>query len=188
MAEKIEILRGDFIPVVSGQAALTAYQSFTVNTAVRNVTTNNAAAAWSWVFSNGVGYYKFSPRDNIRILSFWLVLPYHFVLANEGAGIAPLGGGATLAWTRYGSVSGSAMIPEFGGVNSGIYAPEANTETALDVYVPWPGAAADAWTALRMSQTFQQVISMIGTPAALNGLVFYPTPFCKVLHTIDLLP
>lgn len=187
MAERIEVLRGRFVPVVSAQPAITAYGSFTVNNAVNLVLTSNVGAAWVWVFENGMGWYKFQSKDNIRILSMWHVLPYHFQFANPGEWDPAHPAGGTLAWTRYGNVTGSAIIPEFGGANSGAYAPVANAETALDVYVPWPGGVGDTWIALRMGQTLQYAISMIGVPAALNGQVLYPTPFIKVLHTLDVI-
>jgi hypothetical protein len=39
---------------------------------------------------------------------------------------------------------------------------------------------------LRLYHAYALKISMIGTPAAIDGLTFYVVPFVKVLHTIPL--
>lgn len=190
MAERIEILTGRFIANEGGNGAADSLQNkFTVNTGVDSVNIDTATAPnWYWVFSKAYSPYPryISARDQVRILSMGVMIPYGFDLASTVL---------TLQFYKYTYMQGGAKVsvdvPEFidyGGTVSSFTFPFVNYEFACDIISPFdPQMSSPATNPVQYCFTCKALsgsFSMVGVNSALNGDVITPIPFMKILHTI----
>lgn len=162
-----------------GNPAVYAVPTFTVNLAVNEVTANfNAVANFFWgVFSTPTGLNIFEARDNCRILSMSLVLPYCFGL---GSTIPRWG----LVWKDAGTTAGYA-VSEWAS-DGQQWHPAANVELPIDQYLPQNPLLDPAQPAQLCVGVMNLTISMIGVPAALDTLELPIQIALKVLHNSDL--
>lgn len=181
MAEIINTLYGR--PVTNWPAP-SAYQSFTVNTAVRKVSVDLVSVPqWRYTFGlevmglTGQFAYKFAKTDKFRILSFGILMPHGLQFANEGGDVPPIlyvGGNSNLG------------VPYFFDQVSYMHVPWGEYEVAADNFVDWSNApTAATWLSIE-GQLYSGQVSMVGVNAALNGQVFYTIPYVKVLHNLPL--
>jgi hypothetical protein len=188
-----DILYGGFIPNVAGNGpAASARNTFVVNNAAADVpldvTTN---PEWLYVFgapSNfnlvGTPYYtKVQSKDSVTLLSFGLMMPYHFVLSQ----IAEFYLGY---YCPQEALPACKPILELQNGAGDLVIPFVNYEMSLGVYFSWPAhvavpAAADYYYLCGLVNGGR--VSQIGTPAILNGVSITPVPFMKIQHTLPLL-
>jgi len=135
---------------------------------------------------NGAGNKHFQPDDNVRLLSFGIVLPYQFSFSTRAARISGF-------WVdELGFIGGhyGPIVELTGGAPGRIEVPFDGAEFPLDVTIPHqstgkkvafvflpvePGVGG-AWELTR--------ISMINAPVSLNTIVLRATIFAKVVHTL----
>lgn len=164
-----------------GNPAVYAVPSFTVNTAVTEVTANfNAVPNFFWgVFSTPSGLNTFVPRDNVRVLSMALVLPFCFGLGST----VPRWG---LVWKDALTTTGY-IVPEW-STDGQQWVPLANTEIETDAYLPHNPLLGPPYSGAQLAVGVMNLtISMLGVPAALNGTTQEIQIALKVLHNEDLI-
>lgn len=190
MAEIIELLTGKFIANEGGNGAADSLRNkITVNTGVDSVNIDSATnPEWRWVFSKNYGTNPryISARDQVRILSMGVMIPYGLDLSATVL---------TLEFFKYtyfqGGLKTSLDMPEFidyGGLVSSFSFPFVNYEFACDIvspFEPQTNTPVDnpvqyCFTCKALSGSF----SMVGVNTSLNGDVITPVPFMKILHTI----
>lgn len=163
-----------------GNPAVYQVPTFTVNTAVSEVTANfNAVPNFFWgVFSTPSGLNVFEPQDNVRILSMWIVLPFCFGLGST----VPRWG---LVWKDALTTTGYT-VPEW-STDGQQWIPTANIEIPIDQYLPHNPLLGPPYSGAQLAIGIMNLtISMINVPAALNGTTQDIQIALKVLHNSDL--
>lgn len=165
-----------------------------VNTAVNAVVIPDAGVSVAMRSSDEFFFY-FRSGDNIELLSFGYFIPERFIMYNPvfgGLGIEnPCPSIALYAFTDPPPPGVGVQIPfnQF-GFNGTIKMPFPNYEMAMGVFVDTSVAVAEKFriecafpfnSGLNTSQ-----LSMVGVPAALNGVTIHIVPFIKVLHNFPL--
>jgi hypothetical protein len=167
-----------------GIAAVTELNNFVVNTAVNKVSTNlgtvltlfdSALSQLSW----------FSPNEGVLIKSVFFRMPYQFTLADCG-----------LDFFFQANISPSTVVsfPELSeAAGAGVGLTIENNEMELGVFVRPPAAAIAGnlkWQLLgglsSSSALMPTSVSMLNTPAALNGLTLPIIFGAKIIHGIPL--
>lgn len=164
-----------------GNPAVYAVPTFVVNTAATEVVANfNGVPNFFWgVFSTPTGLNTFVPRDNVRILSMTLVLPFCFGLGST----VPYWG---MVWKDAGTTTGY-VVPEW-ATDGQQYMPAANVEIPIDQYLPHNPLLGPPYQPGQLCVGIANFsISMIGVPAALNGTTQDIQIAIKVLHNEDLI-
>lgn len=174
MPEQIDII----------QTATNNASTFTVNTAVENVTM--AASVSPGILSDPGGNTFFEEGENIVILSLGFKLPHNFVLGQTPAA-APVFT-YPLIQLRYQKRSGGPFLALPVLASGGLFVPFENYEVALDVFADMAalGVGEDWQLGARLIGTMPEV-SMVGVPAVLNTNVYSGPIFVKVLHNTTLL-
>lgn len=194
MSTFVDILYGKFIANEAGNPAVVNNRNtVTVNTGVTKVAFDTATTpAWNFTFCKDL--YSASParyfrgRDQIRILSFGIMLPYGMEFGDTiftfGIGRSNYTGAA---------FSTNSLLPEFSdnsGANGYISVPFSNYEMALDVVSPFQAQNTGIPNYQMWYSIFGFVaagnVSMVGMNSTLNATVQTPIPFIKVMHSIGL--
>jgi len=181
MAEYIEVLTHQ-VDAVAGDERY----SFVVNTAVADVTLTAPVAVFPVLrAANDPAAGKFpyfQRRDNIRVLSVGLFLPYQFTVSTQCVHV-------DLSWE---DVAGN-LYPVFTDFanQSGLWVPWENYEMQVDRFAPFPTTAATKCRLLGILKdgasgpaNDRLRVSMLNVPAALNGTTQYARLFVKVAHTL----
>lgn len=162
--------------------------SFTVNTAVASVGLPAGPAVPRLRSANnpalGDRYAHFSARDNIRLLSCGLWLPYSF-----GLSVVPVR--VLLYWT---DPTGVPLLPVLGpdATNTALWLPDAGYELALDRFAAYPAAlgARAGLVAILMdvgaAAADRLGISQFNTPALLNATVQPVVFWAKIMHSLSM--
>lgn len=150
-----------------------AAATFTVDVDVDDVA---VTATQNFFITPGVGLYYFQPKDNFRILSAWICLPYcfcvsvpQFELVLEGRDSAPT----------------TFTIPQVGSVKSN-WIPVENTETELDLYVPFSVSPASLKYGI-YGKVDTGRINMFNVPIGLDNDVLTIYAYLKVAHNLPLI-
>jgi len=173
----VDILIGKFVANVAGNpAAVTTRNTFTPNNAVNEVSIDVAAAAWRFIFCKvGAPFYRFNDADNLTILSAGIAFPYHFIRSTTELRIKiDFYANATPYTNGQLSQDGELQFPY------------SDAEMSLGILVPKPTIPAVVGPYSMRGIMTAGAVSMIGSPAALNGVVQYPIPFMKVMHTLSM--
>jgi len=180
----IDVMTGIFIANIGGNGAADSVKNkFTVNNAVNEVPIINAAVTdWNFVFQVNPLFCRIQAQDAITVLSFGVMVPYHFVWSQ----LPVL---SFYYWAKNGASIQSDKFPEINAPSGFLPAPFANYEMSLGGYCPWPvPSTGGPYADYELIASFLGGrVSMIGVPAALNGVVITPVPFVKIQHTLPLL-
>lgn len=191
MSGKIDLLIGQFVANEGGNPAVINNRNrFTVNTGVNTVNIDTATApVWNFTFLKPYGTLPrfFSARDNIRVLSMGVMLPYGFEI-----GDTPITMSINKLCT-YNKIGAPASQPfneflDYDGGDSTFSFPFANYEFATDIisefFAQDPNPAISITSYAITCKILSGNINMVGVNSSLNGQVITPIPFMKVLHTI----
>ena len=151
-------------------------QTVTVNTAALDVPVSAPGAFPVGLLSNGGGESKFQPKDNFRILSCGIVLPYQFGCSTNLPNV-------NFSWRDSTAAVGFLFV---GSTIGSLYLPMEDFETALDVYQLYPVGAAGTYIQLVLTVNSITRVSMINAPASLNGLSLPVIGFAKIEHNLPL--
>jgi|WetSurMetagenome_2_1015567.scaffolds.fasta_scaffold20458_7 hypothetical protein len=179
MSERISILT----PV------LTDCPAVVVNTAVNSVDIPDAAAPKT--LRGGIQtMFEFTNGDNIMLLSAGYFIPERFAIYEHGGAGLMVNPVMAVKFGAYRIVAGTRVTLNQFGNNGVLKLPFPNYEMSL-------GAAID--TASLIGENFslevdfpfgsgvdQVRLSMVGVPAAMNGITVHIVPFVKVLHNFEL--
>ncbi len=166
-----------------------------INTAVNSVVIADAAAAVPMKSSDGLFFY-FRSGDNIELLSYGYFIPERFIMyepTSGGGGIVenPCPSIALYAFTDPPPPGVGVQIPlnQFGFLGT-MKMPFPNYEMAMGVFVD---AATEIGKKFRIETCFPfnsglnpMRLSMVGVPAALNGVTIHLVPFIKIMHNFPL--
>lgn len=157
--------------------------SFTVNTAVNFV--NIVSNGGSGILGITEIIRNFDWKDNVNLLSLGVFLPLGFEFwPNEDGGNIPIPHYVNLAWRRASDGAIENFIP-------GVYnLPRENYELSLGAFLKPTdtfGSKFQLVGNLPISGAVIQRVSMINTPAALNGKHFGVGFLAKVEHTLPML-
>lgn len=166
---------------------LTESPSFVVDTAaVGGVVSVTQPGNVTFDFYNTAGDKLFRAGDSFTILSYGIILPENFQF-NLGSTAQSKNGLCFYIGSSVGP------LKEFGDSDGYVFCPVENYEIACNTFVD---SVANGLTSGNFSlkgdigPAFGQTpkISMVGTPAALNGTTQYIRPFVKVAHTKNMTP
>lgn len=195
MSEIISIIYGKFIANVgSNGPADSTRNKVTVNTALaENSFDTTSVPLWYFNFCLPLTEARWiTYGNNIRILSAGIVMPHGIIAGTENI---------VLTLQKYRAFSdgsfGTTLVNEFRvspvAPSSAIEFPGLNYEVALDVFIPFPERGVSA--VYEISYMFEAVItsgniSSAGLNALLDGNVYTPIPFFKILHNtpLDIVP
>lgn len=194
MSTYINILYGKFLANEAGNPAVVNNRNkFTVNTGVNTVNFDTSTGpTWNFTFCKdgalgGNPFRFFRGRDQIRVLSFGIILPHGLQL-----GDTPLLFGIGKSMYTGAAFSQNVLFTEFSdaSANSVIEVPFTNYEIALDVVSPYQNQNIGTPNFQMWYSIFGWVasgnISMVGVNSSLNGQVLTPVPFIKVMHSLHL--
>lgn len=165
------------------QTTLTSDYTFVGNNAVTDVPLVVPAAAPNHKLFTQDGRSRFSNKDNFRILTFGIRIPYCFHLSDCDAAFA-------INWRDAGNTV-TIGIKEL-SLNGSEWLPFGDTEIELGTFVHFPTdaqflAAGIAPQAMYLRPILADVrISTFDAPATLNLVTLHVKTFVKVLHTIVL--
>lgn len=153
---------------------------FVVNTAVNEVNLNlpQVPPATYGNFQNGSTFDRLDVQDPFNCLCVGIRLPFCFTI---GTGV-PYFATVWLDSVTAGVTIISQLSPPG---RLAVYEPD--VEICIDVNIPWPaGPLAVNPFHLAIGEADLN-ISMVGVPAALNGLTFRAFPFMRIHHNLNML-
>lgn len=165
-----------------------------VNTAVNfvDIPINPGAVPFK---SSDEFFYCFRRGDNIELLSYGFFIPERFIMYEPVSGNAgvenPVLSMALYAFTDPPPPGVGVQIPlnQFGFLGN-VKIPFPNYETAIGIFVDTETAIGEKfWIEVNFPWNAGLNIprlSMVGVPAALNGVTIHIIPFIKVLHNFPL--
>jgi hypothetical protein len=184
MAELIDILTPD----------TSDCPAVVVNTAVNSVAIPDSIAAVPMKSADEF-FYCFRSGDNIELLSYGYFIPERFIMyepVSGGAGIEnPSLTIALYAFTDPLPPGVGVQIPlnQFGFLGN-MKMPFQNYEMAMGIFVDAAQAIGEKfWIETNFpwnSGVNPKRLSMVGVPAALNGVTIHIVPFIKVMHNFPL--
>jgi len=163
---------------------------YTVN--IANDSADSAAAAdpTKLQFRNASGQYTFLKGDNLRLLSFGIILPESFTFwKSSGNQLSPI------FLVMHGLTSLNTYKIDALGSENVIFCPMENYETAIDIFLDCskqfqfgviPKTYLNENFSLNTDQTLIK-ISMKNVPTTLNTMVFPIIPFLKVAHNFPMI-
>lgn len=180
MAERISLLTPD----------MNDCPGFVVNTAVLSVAVTPSVLPWITLKDGGAAIFNWTRGDSFMILSAGYCIPERFCVYQYQANAShdfpcPV---MTLAAYRP-ATADRVFLTQIGG-NAYLRLPLPNYEMCLGTWIDAESTIGAAFT-LEMIFPFDPLvtpfhISMVGVPAAINGLTFKIVPFVKVLHNFAL--
>lgn len=167
------------------QTTGTSDYTFVGNNLVTDTALTAPAAAPNHKLFAQDGRFRFANKDNFRILSFGIRIPYCFHLSDCDAAFG-------ITWRDAGN---TVTIPiEELSLNGTIWLPFADTEIDLaGDFIHFPTDAQFATAGIIAQRLYLRPllldvrISTFDAPDSLNGITFHVKTFVKVLHTIALI-
>lgn len=175
MQELIDILTTGINPL-----AVDERQTFTGNNAVPYVELDTIVAGQGNLRSENPNLFQIQAKDNIVIQSIGVSLPYNYTLATRSMRVF-------FAWKD--ALGGGALNV---GTSSLISLPFANYEISIGAFIPWPTPRATPYYLQMIISAnpnpidSRALISQIGAPVDLNGIVLPITCFVKISHNLPL--
>lgn len=151
--------------------------TFTVNTAAESVPVVNNNSEMITTVTLGGAYKWFQPGDNLKILSFGIVLPDIFKFCQTVAN----GSFPFVSLSSFDGVT-SQGLGQFGSFGS-MPCPVESVEIQVGTFIDAPSLSA-TWQILSHLGSIE--VSMVNVPVAYNTKVYTAYPYIKVLHNTPL--
>lgn len=158
---------------------------FTVPNPISGLSVSSTVSIFD-TFSNGTGLQKFQPKDNLRIQSVGVFLPFCFSTSKPRNTIS-------LEWENT-NTAATKKVDEISSDSATVNIPEVNRYVELNdsttpgggIFIPWASGASWTDPAVIKLTGISVDISLVGVPDDFAGGTREGYVFMKVLHNLPL--